>query len=241
MLTAADFFDLSDFPHAEVFPENAWVWAALLGLRDFLREATKGAGQKVAGEVSDTARLHGDGIIIEPGVVVEDGAVIHGPAIIGAGSQVRQGAYIRGQVLVGRNCVLGHATEVKHSIFLNGAKAPHFNYVGDSILGADVNLGAGTRLSNLGIMSARGEDGKRPSIHISLAGRRVDTGLSKMGAILGDRVETGCNAVTNPGCLVGPGALIYPNVSLGAGFTPGQCIIKLRQSLQRVEVQPRGQ
>lgn len=238
MLTATDFFALDDFEHAEVFPRDAWVWTALHQLKAFLAQRTRGITQRLEGDISDTARLHGEGIIIERGAVVEDGAVIHGPAVIGAGTQVRQGAYLRGQVLTGRNCVIGHATEMKHALLLNGAQAPHFNYVGDSILGAGVNLGAGTRLSNLAINSLKDGAGRRPSIRLRLLGARVDTGLAKLGAILGDGVETGCNTVTNPGCLVGPGTLIYPNVSLPAGFTPGGQLVKLRQTLQKTAIRP---
>ena len=238
MLTVADFFDLTDFRQAAALPKDTWVWATLQGLKDYLAYKTAGIAQQIEGQLGDTVRLHGDGIIIEPGATIEDGVVIHGPAIIGAGTRVRHGAYIRGHVLTGYNCVIGHATEVKHSVFLNEVQVPHLSYVGDSILGSRVHLGAGTILSNLNINSTRDSSGKRPSFHVSLAGKKIDTGMEKMGCILGDGVETGCNTVINPGCLIGPDTRIYPGVSLRPGFTPGGRIIKLRQTLETVEVRP---
>jgi UDP-N-acetylglucosamine diphosphorylase / glucose-1-phosphate thymidylyltransferase / UDP-N-acetylgalactosamine diphosphorylase / glucosamine-1-phosphate N-acetyltransferase / galactosamine-1-phosphate N-acetyltransferase len=134
--------------------------------------------------------------------------------------------------------VLGHASEAKNSLFLPGAHAPHFNYVGDSILGHQVNLGAGTKLSNLTVLSEKDpETGKRPTITLSWQGEQLDTGLAKLGAILGDGVQTGCNAVLNPGSLVGPRSLIYANLSLRKGIYPADTIIKLRQETQEVRAQ----
>ena len=115
-------------------------------------------------------------------------------------------------------------------------KAREFAYVGDSILGHHVNLGAGTKLSNLGVLSARDPaTGRRPTIKLTIDGRDYDTGLTKFGAILGDGAQTGCNAVLNPGCIVGPGTLVYANASLRKGFHPAHSIIKLRQNLRAME------
>ncbi|MCP4422110.1 MAG: glucose-1-phosphate thymidylyltransferase, partial [Chloroflexi bacterium] len=114
--------------------------------------------------------------------------------------------------------------------------APHFNYVGDSILGHRVNLGAGTKLSNLGMMSAKdGVTGKRPFIHLTIDSQTYDTGLAKMGAILGDDAQTGCNAVLNPGVLVGSRTLIYANLSLRKGYHAADSIIKFRQNSRRID------
>ncbi len=140
------------------------------------------------------------------GTVVEPGALIKGPTLIGNGTEVRQGAYIRGTCLVGDRCVVGHTTEVKSSIFLNGAKAGHFAYVGDSILGNEVNLGAGTKLANLKI--------KGNTIRIWTDAGVLDTGRRKLGAILGDKTEIGCNAVTNPGTILGKRCLVFPLASV---------------------------
>ena len=116
------------------------------------------------------------------------------------------------------------------------AHAPHFNYIGDSILGSNVNLGAGTKLSNLTVSSIKNIlTGKRPSIKITIKGKEYDTGLAKLGAILGDSVQTGCNSVLNPGCLISENSLVYANVSLRKGYYPPNHIIKLRQEIEIVE------
>ncbi|UCC54594.1 MAG: hypothetical protein JSV68_11625, partial [Anaerolineaceae bacterium] len=113
---------------------------------------------------------------------------------------------------------------------------PHFNYVGDSILGHRVNLGAGTKLSNLGILSQKDPgSGKRPTINLLVDSREYDTGLAKLGAILGDDVQTGCNAVLNPACLVGSRTLIYANLSLRKGYHPADSVVKLRQTVRRID------
>ena len=158
-------------------------------------------------------------IEIGRGTVIEPGALIKGPTIIGDNTEVRHGAYIRGEVLVGSACVVGHATEVKSSIMLGGSKAGHFAYIGDSILGK-VNLGAGTKLANLKIVNNE--------VVLKVEDRKYETGLRKMGAILGDGVETGCNTVTTPGTLLPKGVLVYPNSTV-SGYHNPETIIKLRQ------------
>ncbi|MDX9834052.1 MAG: hypothetical protein RBT36_02410 [Desulfobulbus sp.] len=164
------------------------------------------------------AVMLGRNIRIGRGVLVESGAMVKAPAIIGDYSEIRQGAYLRGNCLIGRRCVVGHTTEVKHSIFLDGAKAGHFAYIGDSILGANVNLGAGTKFANLrflaGTITVRTPDGG------------VDTGLKKLGAILGDNVQTGCNSVTSPGTLIGPDSLLMPNTTAPSGVHPRRSVIR---------------
>jgi len=166
------------------------------------------------------AFLFGDDIQLGKGTVVEPGALLRGPTIIGDCTEVRQGAYVRGTCLVGDRCVVGHTTELKAAIMLNGAKAGHFAYVGDSILGNDVNLGAGTKLANLKIITQ--------DITIRIEGKLFHTGLRKMGAILGDRAELGCNSVTNPGVILGKGSLVYPCVGVPPGFYPAKTVISMR-------------
>jgi acetyltransferase-like isoleucine patch superfamily enzyme len=157
-------------------------------------------------------------VILGPGTVVEPGVFIRGPAVIGNGCEIRQGAYLRGDCLIGNGCVVGHTTEMKGSILLDGAKASHFAYVGDSILGRDVNLGAGTKLANLKMIPG--------SVAVTVGRKRHDTGRRKLGAILGDRTETGCNSVTSPGTLLGPESVLYAGVAVPAGFYPGRTIIR---------------
>ncbi len=164
------------------------------------------------------ATLVGNKVDIGEGAFIEGGALIKSPAIIGDHTEVRQGAYLRGYCLTGKSCVIGHTTEVKHSIFLNDAKAGHFAYLGDSILGQDSNLGAGTKFANLkflgGNVSIRTEKGI------------IDTGRRKFGAILGDRAQTGCNSVTNPGTIIGKGGILMPNTTAPSGYHPPQSIIR---------------
>jgi|TARA_Y100000310_G_scaffold332779_1_gene408997 NDP-sugar pyrophosphorylase family protein len=232
MLTANDFFDLSEFEHASLFKMDSWVWQGLVSLESYLEELFASKSGEIHGQVAATASLLGEQISIGAGTVVEHGACIVAPAVIGANCEIRHGAYIRGQALLGDGCVVGHASEVKHAIMLNGAKAPHFAYVGDSILGNEVNLGAGTKLSNLAVHSEKSPaTGRRPSIRISIEQQMVDTGLTKFGAVIGDDTQLGCNSVTNPGCLIGPRTLVYANASIAKGFIPGDSIVKLRQEL----------
>lgn len=202
----SELFDLSGFAHAALFEGVGDVWEALGRLREYLETLIRPGNR---GSVHPGAHLVGDDIEIGEGSVVEPGAYIAGPTIIGKNSQIRHGAYIRGQTLVGDNCVVGHATEVKGSVFLDGAKAGHFAYVGDSILGNGVNLGAGTKLANFKLTA--------DPVRLRLGDERIDTGRRKLGALLGDRCQTGCNSVTSPGTILGIESFVYPCVSVRAG------------------------
>ena len=162
--------------------------------------------------------ITGNKIQLGKGVLIESGALIKEPAIIGDQSEVRQGAYLRGYCLVGKRCVVGHTTEVKHSIFLNDAKAGHFAYLGDSILGCDANLGAGTKFANLRFLPG--------SIPVRTTNGLIDSGLRKFGAILGDRAQTGCNSVTSPGTVIGPEGILMPNTTAPSGYHAGRTVIR---------------
>lgn len=164
------------------------------------------------------AFLSDDQIILGAGTVVESGALIKGPTVIGKDTEVRQGAYVRGNCLVGDDCVVGHTTEIKGSILLDGAKAGHFAYIGDSILGRDVNLGAGTKLANLKMIPGQ--------VTVKVDGKPIKTGRRKLGAILGDLTETGCNSVTSPGTIVGPRSVIYPGIVVPPGYHAGRSFIR---------------
>jgi bifunctional UDP-N-acetylglucosamine pyrophosphorylase / glucosamine-1-phosphate N-acetyltransferase len=163
------------------------------------------------------AYLFDDRIRIGPGTVIEPGALVKGPVVIGCNTEVRQGAYVRGDCIIGNGCVVGHTTEIKGSIMLDGAKAGHFAYIGDSILGNDVNLGAGTKLANLKMIPG--------TVTVRCGNEQVDTGRRKIGAILGDRTETGCNSVTSPGTLMGPHSIVYPAVAVPAGHYPARTVV----------------
>ena len=235
MLTPVDFFDLS-VPETAVFFEHCtFVWDAIPRIAAHVTRLV-GDEQTILGEVMPGAYLGDRPIYIAEGARIEPGAYVHGPAYIGPGAVVRHGAFIRENVILLGGAILGHASEAKNSLFLPKASAPHFSYVGDSILGHKVNLGAGTKLSNLGIMSEKDKrTGKRPSILLTIEDETYDTGLAKMGAILGDEVQTGCNAVLNPGCVIGQNTLVYANVSLRKGYHPPNSIIKLRQTVRRID------
>lgn len=152
-------------------------------------------------------------VYIHPSASIGQFVRIEGPCYIGADAEVRHAAYLRGGSWICDRAVVGHATEVKNSIFLPGAKAPHFNYVGDSILGFGVNLGAGTKLSNV--------RNDRREISLTLGdGSRVDTGLRKMGALVGDGAELGCNVVTNPGTILAPATMVNPNETVTGWLGP---------------------
>jgi acetyltransferase-like isoleucine patch superfamily enzyme len=189
-------------------------------------DATKGSFQVIKnGDVLEGATVLYAGaclmdkdIFLGPGSVVEPGALIKGPTIIGAHCEIRQGAYLRGHCLVGDRCVVGHTTEVKHSVMMDDAKAGHFAYIGDSILGNSTNLGAGTKLANLKIIDS--------PVSVTVDGKRYDTGLRKFGAIIGDDTETGCNSVTNPGTLLGRRCLVYPAVSVRGGYYPNRSVVQ---------------
>lgn len=189
-------------------------------------DATKGklkvfrGGQELAGASVLMAGvvLIGKKIKFGGGVLVESGALIKSPTVIGDQTEVRQGAYLRGYCLVGRRCVVGHVTEVKSSIFLDDAKAGHFAYLGDSILGNQVNLGAGTKMANLRFMSGE--------VPVRTPTGTVGSGLRKFGAILGDQVQTGCNSVTNPGALLGRKAMVFPNTTVASGYHAQGAIIR---------------
>ena len=144
--------------------------------------------------------------------------MIKGPSIIGAGTEVRQGAYVRGSVLTLERCVVGHCTEAKNLLMLAGAKAGHFAYLGDSLLGAEVNLGAGTKLANLKMVDAP---------HRFRVGDAEETAeRRKFGAILGDGVETGCNSVTSPGVLMAPGCRVLPNATVKGGYYRRRSVVR---------------
>lgn len=173
----------------------------------------EGASVIMAGAV-----LSGKQIAIGKGVLIETGAMVKSPAILGDYTEVRQGAYLRGYCLAGQRCVLGHTTEIKHSIFLNDAKAGHFAYVGDSILGQNANLGAGTKLANLKFLPG--------NVKIVYNEKLVDTGRRKFGAILADGCQTGCNSVTSPGTLMAKRALLMPNTTARSGLHKTKVIIR---------------
>lgn len=196
------------------------------GAEIHLGDATKGQIQVSRGaEILEGASVIMAGVVLcdsqillGKGVLVESGAFLKGPLVVGDHTEIRHGAYLRGNCLVGKRCVVGHVTEVKHTIFLDDAKAGHFAYLGDSILGNRVNLGAGTKLANLRFL--------KDEVAIRTPTGLINTGLKKLGAIMGDNAQTGCNAVTNPGTILGRGSMLHPNTTAPSGLHPNHAVIR---------------
>lgn len=236
MLRPNDFFDLSKPEIAEFFADCEYVWDILPQIKPLVAKMV-GNQQTIRGTVMAGAILGDAPIFIGEGAIIEPTAYVQGPAYIGAGAVVRHGAFVRENVIMLEGSILGHASEAKNSLFMPNAHAPHFAYVGDSVLGQRVNLGAGTKLSNLSVLSVKDRaTGKRPTIKLNIEGEIYDMGVAKMGAILGDDVQTGCNSVLNPGCIIAPNTLVYANMSLRKGYYPPNALIKLRQ---QIEIAPR--
>lgn len=162
------------------------------------------------------------GVLVGRSVKIHESAVIEPPAVIGHGCEVRVGAYIRGNVITGENCVIGNSSELKNCILLSHVQVPHYNYVGDSILGYKSHMGAGSITSNV-------KSDKLPVV-IHNEGEEIATGRKKVGAMLGDHVEVGCNSVLNPGTVIGRDSNVYPT-SCVRGVVPERCIYKAKGSI----------
>lgn len=212
MFKAADLFDLTQTEHAAIFDGCNDAWEALKNIESYLAKVQRQNPPKRFPGASI-----GDRVMIGEGTMVEPGAMIKGPAIIGKNCQIRHNAYIRENAVVGDDCVVGNASELKNAWLFNGVQVPHYNYVGDSILGFKAHLGAGVKISNVKLVAG--------NVTVTLDGARIDTGLRKFGALLGDHAEVGCNAVLNPGSILGRGAMVYPNV-FWRGFLPENSIAK---------------
>ena len=222
MLTAADLFNLSQTAHAAIFDGCDYAWDALKKIQAYLEANLHPALHNRCEGVAFVGKL----VFIGEGTLVEDGAMIKGPAIIGRNCEIRHNAYIREQVIIGDNCIVGNSCEVKNSILFNQAVAPHFNYIGDSILGHKAHLGAGVKISNVKIVLG--------NVTVDIDGQPFDTGLRKFGALLGDHTDIGCNAVLNPGSIIGRGSVVYPNTNW-RGILPANMIVK-NQAAQEVIV-----
>lgn len=230
MIAPADFFDLSRPEVRDLFASVTVVWDVVARLPTLTADLI-GGRRVIRGEVMPGAVVDDGPVHIGPGARLEPGSYVKGPAYIGPGVTLRHGAYVREHCVLLAGSVVGHASEVKQSLFLPSAKAPHFAYVGDSVLGHRVNLGAGTKLSNLAIVPVGRPDDGPGTVVVPVDGRPVDTRLRKLGAVLGDDVQVGCNAVLNPGTLIGPGSVVYPGASLRRGYYPAGVVIKVHQTL----------
>jgi NDP-sugar pyrophosphorylase family protein len=217
------YLDLSKSSHRALFAPDDPVWSAVGKIKAHL-EATLTPG--IHGEVMPGAHV-GPRVFIGRGTTVMPGAVILGPAWIGESCFVAPGCYIRENVIIDHRCIVANSSEFKNSVLFEGCEVPHFNYVGDSILGHKAHLGAGAVLSNWRL------DHQTITIPLPDGGKR-DTGLPKFGAVVGDHVDIGCNCTISPGSLLGRHSVIYPNTHW-RGVLEAHRLVKLRQSLQIVE------
>jgi len=192
-----------------IFEDVIYPWEVIPKIKEII--------DKILSVGLDGYSLLSGKVLVGQNVKIADTARIEGPAIIGDGCEIRHGAYIRGSVILGDGCVIGNSSEVKNSILMDGAQAPHFNYIGDSILGHGAHLGAGAICSNL-------RSDKKP-VKIALDESYITTGMRKLGAILGDGAEIGCGAVLCPGTVIGKNTTVYP-LTLVRGVYPGNCIVK---------------
>jgi UDP-N-acetylglucosamine diphosphorylase / glucose-1-phosphate thymidylyltransferase / UDP-N-acetylgalactosamine diphosphorylase / glucosamine-1-phosphate N-acetyltransferase / galactosamine-1-phosphate N-acetyltransferase len=221
----AELLDLAQTEHAVLFDGCNYAWEALKKIEPYLARVTRQNPP-----VRFPGATIGERVIIGAGTVVEPGALIKGPAIIGKNCQIRHNAYLRENVIIGDDCVIGNATELKNALLFNGAQAPHYNYLGDSILGHKAHTGAGVICSNLKALPG--------NVTIMVNGVPLDTGLRKFGALIGDGAEVGCNSVLNPGSIVGRNAIIYPNVNW-RGFLPAGHLAKNKAGIEVVVRRPR--
>ena len=214
-LTIAELFDLSNTVAKSLLSSVTYPWEALPKIKDFILEI----GKQLSKEEYDSPS---DGIWIAKSASVAPSAVINPPCIIGKDAEIRQCAYIRGSAIVGNGAVVGNSCELKNCILFDCVQVPHFNYVGDSILGFRSHMGAGAITSNV--------KSDKTNVTIAVRDERIATGLRKMGAILGDNVEVGCNSVLNPGTVIGKNSNIYPLSSV-RGYVPPMNIMKSPDSI----------
>jgi len=212
MFAPAKFLDLEHTAHPKLFENQNYVWNALKQIASYLQFRLKPG---VLGELMGKPFISNH-VFIGRGTIVEQGAVVKGPAWIGENCQIRSGCYVRENVIVGNGVVMGNSCEFKNCILFDEVQVPHFNYVGDSILGYHAHLGAGVILSNVKL--DHGE------IAVSTPGGEIPSGF------VGDRTEIGCNAVINPGSVIGRDCMIYPSVNF-RGVLPDSSIVKLRQEI----------
>lgn len=214
-VTIKELYDLTETAAKPLLESVTYPWEALPKIKDFIIEL----GNSLDPEEYEK---RGENIWIHKSATVFDSAYIAGPCIIGKDTEVRQCAFIRGSALVGDNCVVGNSTELKNVIIFNNVQVPHYNYVGDSILGFHSHMGAGSITSNV--------KSDKTLVHAKGADFDIATGMKKFGAMLGDYVEVGCNSVLNPGTVIGSHSNIYP-LSRVRGYVPSNSIYKDRNDI----------
>ncbi|MCQ4022910.1 MULTISPECIES: UDP-N-acetylglucosamine pyrophosphorylase [unclassified Ruminococcus] len=213
--TKALFSDLDKTIAKPLLENTTYPWEALDGLKDFILELGKTLPQDKYDKI-------GDDIWVAKSATVAPSASITGPLIVCEDAEIRHCAFIRGVAIVGRGAVVGNSTELKGTLLFDGVQVPHYNYVGDSILGYKSHMGAGSITSNL--------KSDKTIVHLGIGGEKLCTNRKKLGAILGDNVEVGCNSVLNPGTVIGRNTTIYP-VSMVRGYVPENSIYKFKDEV----------
>ena len=211
-ITIGKLYDLSHTIVSEALQKCRYPWEFLGAIGEFIRTWEPMPGYIDLGEKR----------FVHESVSVADSASICGPCIIGPETEVRQCAFIRGNAIIGAGCVVGNSSELKNAVLFDGVQVPHFNYVGDSILGYRAHLGAGAVTSNV--------KSDKTEVVIHFGEERIPTGRKKVGAMLGDNVEVGCNSVLNPGTVVGRNTNIYP-LSCVRGVIPSESIYKSAENI----------
>lgn len=209
MIKTMELYDLSHTLAGEYLKKFEYPWQALSGIKALILELGSRLGDDYTQVSSD--------VWVHKTATVAPTAYLGGPCIIGAGTEVRHCAFIRGSALVGENCVVGNSVELKNVILFDNVQVPHYNYVGDSILGYKSHMGAGSLTSNV--------KSDKTLVVVKDGDEKYETGLKKFGAMVGDFVEVGCNSVLNPGTVVGRGSNIYP-LSCVRGVVPADSIFK---------------
>lgn len=215
MIKTAELYDLTHTAARPLLEKTQYPWEALAGISDFILAL----GAALPAEEYDHPA---EDVWIAKDATVFATAYIKGPCIIGHGTEVRQCAFIRGNALVGENCVVGNSTELKNVILFDNVQVPHYNYVGDSILGYKSHMGAASLTSNV-------KSDKLPVV-IHNGKEDIPTGRKKVGAMIGDRVEVGCGSVLNPGTVIGPDSNVYPLSSV-RGVVPANSIFKAQNNI----------
>ena len=215
MYTIKDMYDLNETIAAELFEGKTYAWEVLADIGDFII--------KLGTTLSlDEFEHPAEDVWIHKSVTVAETATLKVPLIIDADKEVRPGAFVRGKVIVGKNCVVGNSTELKNVVLFNTVQVPHYNYVGDSILGTHSHMGAGSITSNV--------KSDKTLVVVKNGKEQIETGLKKFGAMIGDYVEVGCNSVLNPGTVIGRNSNIYPLSSV-RGVVPEKSIYKSKNEI----------
>lgn len=210
-----NYLDLSKTIASEIFSGLSYPWEALPKVKDFILNL----GPKLPKDEFEEIK---ENVWVSKEAVIANSAFIAGPTIICKGTEIRHCAFIRGSVIIGENCVVGNSTELKNAILFNNVQVPHFNYIGDSILGFKAHFGAGSIVSNV--------KSDKSNVSVLINGNKTDTGLRKFGAIVADYVEIGCNAVLNPGTIIGRNSNVYPT-SMVRGIIGENMIFKAQGNI----------